>query len=196
MTLFRKAIAVSILLAGCIGMGNALAVPILSFNNSGADINQTYDVGDQFSLDLWISGLQTDNLGAFSLDINFDGAVTDFIDGSYDSSLTDLIASPITDGTSSIQLAGGFLSFDLSGQPDAFRIATLNFSAISVGTSLIDMSNILLSDEFGTSLLGYENYFAGITVVDAGPPVNVSEPSSLVLLASGLFLLMGARKRC
>jgi hypothetical protein len=191
MKLFTRITAVFMLASCYFSVSDALAVPMLSFNGSNADISQTYDRGDLFSLDLWVSGLENDDLGAFSMNIEFDGGVTDFLSGSFDSNLTDLLASPIVDSTNSVELAGGFLSFDLSNQADAFQIATLNFNASSVGTSIIDITNIVLSDESGLIELDYEQFYAAITVVDADPPVSVSEPPLLIVLLSGLFALAG-----
>jgi hypothetical protein len=99
------------------------------------------------------------------------------------------------DGANSVELAGGFLSFDLSDQADAFQIATLNFSASSVGSSIIEMTNVVLSDGSGLTELGFESFTATITVVDTEPPAPVSEPSAFVALMSGLFILAGIRKR-
>jgi hypothetical protein len=187
--------AVCIFVSGYFSVDDALAIPTLSFNGSSTDISQTYNTGDLFSLDLWMSGLENDDLGAFSLNIDFAGGVTDFLSGSFNSGFTDLLALPIDDGANSVELAGGFLSFDLSGQADAFQLATLNFSANSVGTSVIDITNFVLSDGYATELSA-DSFNANITVVDVDPPASVSEPSTLVMLLSGLLLFTGLRKRC
>jgi hypothetical protein len=54
------------------------------------------------------------------MNIEFIGGITNFLSGSFNSNLTDLLAPPIVAGTDSVELAGGFLSFDLSGQAEAF----------------------------------------------------------------------------
>jgi hypothetical protein len=194
MKLFNRIMAVCILTTGSFSMSNALAIPTLSFNNSNADIAQTYNTGDIFSLDLWLSGLESEDLGGFDLNIEFDGGVTDYLSGSFISNLTDLLALPITDNANSIEMAGVFLSFDLSGQADAFQLATLNFSAISAGTSLVEMTNILLSDAFAGELFN-ESYTATITVESDDPPASVSEPTSIAMLLTGLLVLTRVRKR-
>jgi hypothetical protein len=72
----------------------------------------------------------------------------------------------------------------------------LNFIASSVGTNIIEITNIALSDGLALIELNYERFNAAITVVDTDPPLSVSEPSILVLLLSGMLALAGVRKRC
>jgi len=194
---FLTKIAAGCLLASSFIASSALAIPMLSFNNSGADISQTYNVGDSFNLDIWISGLETDDLGAFDLEIGFNGSVTNLLIADFDLGLLsdfDFFPDPIVTGTNGAELVAAFLTIDLSSQADAFQIATLNFSASSIGSSIIDFSNVLLSDAFGLELSAI-SHNAEITVIGNNPLTSVPEPSTLFLLFSGLGLRVLVSKR-
>ncbi len=189
--------------AGCLLVSSfiassALAMPTLSFNNSDANISQTYNVGDPFSLDLWISGLETDDLGAFNLNLGFNGGVTGLLNADYASGLllSDFFTHAPVIGANSAELVGASLSFDLSNQADAFQIATLRFDASSIGGSIIDFSSVLLSDAFGYELIA-DSFNADITVIGHNRPTPVPEPPIFFLLLSGLglgFLVSKRRK--
>ncbi|PHR85696.1 MAG: hypothetical protein COA59_01780 [Colwellia sp.] len=191
---FLTKIAAGCLLASSFIASSALATPMLSFNNSGADISQTYNVGDSFHVDLWISGLETDDLAGFNLDVEFDGSVTGLLSADFDLGLSEFDLLTLNDSTNLVNLDGVSFAFDLLGQADAFQIATFNFSASSIGSSIINLSHVVLSDAFAFGL-NADIFKATITVTGNNPPTSVPEPSTLFLLFSGLGLGVLANMR-
>ena len=170
------------------------ATPILSFNNAGANIEQTYNVGDTISLDLWISGLAGNDagggadLGGFDFDLNFNGGITEYKNATASTSLDDNFfdlwaATP--NGSNKVDFFGVSLSFDLTGQTDAFKLFTLEFTANQAGTSVLDFGSILLSDSFAFAL--DTNSFNTSLIVQDVPSVTVSEPNTLGLFMLGLI---------
>ena len=150
----------------------------LSFNPSDSFIG----VGDSIGVDIVISGMENYNLAAFDFDINYDDTIlqfnsyvlgdklTDPINGQDDWSLGDL-------GGGVINLAELSLLFDLSSQPDSFTLATVAFTGISLGTSLLEFSNVILGDEWGESLS---------TELESGTIAAIPEPATILLLVTGM----------
>lgn len=178
------------------------AMPILSFSSGGGGLTQMHNVGDLITLDVWISGLDGSDttggadLGGFDFDVNFDGSVAGYLNSTFNSALSadffGLAATP--GGLNSVNFSGVSLSFDLSGQADAFPLFSLDFSADQVGTSFLNFSNILLSDSFAAPLLVDD--FTATLIIEADPiTANVSEPGMLGLLMLGLMGPVLTRRR-
>ena len=155
------------------------------------------------------------SLGAFSLDITFDPGIlsfnsvgfpgflgdpdtlinsffsdsleTDiFIDTSIPGTVTLLEISFLeADSTSCIFCLPPFLN-DLQG--DSFTLAFLNFTAISAGSSNLELSNVVLSDALGSEIPVNPNTDLKNATVNV-----ISEPASIVLLGSGLGVVLAWR---
>lgn len=166
-----------------------LAAPMLSFTSEQNDIERTYQLGDTVNLGVWISGLDPasgDALGGFDLSVGYDGSVTDYQATRFGDTLADysfIPPSAVETSSNGVDLDGVALTFDLSGQPPAFELFTLQFLAADVGTSSLTFGSVLLSDALGDELVS-GTYSATLNVV--APPSNVPEPGSLGLLLMGL----------
>ncbi|ALS98090.1 PEP-CTERM sorting domain-containing protein [Lacimicrobium alkaliphilum] len=174
-----------IITAGIIACGlsySSVAAPILSFNNEAAAVEQNYYLGDNISLELWISGLDSSDLGGFDIGFVFDHAITSFQSVLFNDDWLDFGYS--LGGAGTLNLASLSSQFDLSTQADALHLATLNFSADAVGSSMIAFSDVLLSDGFGFELSA--QHFAATLNVSAQPDGNpVPEPGTIALLLLG-----------
>jgi hypothetical protein len=197
----KKILAVSVV-AGAFNLlaASAYAAPVLSFGNSGGDTAHAYQVGDTVSLDLWISGLEgTDDLGgldlgAFDMNLSFNGGVTGYQNTLFSTDLDDslfygLSAAPTS--SNGLNLSGLSLLWDFSSQLSAFKLFTLSFSADNAGVSTLKLDDFILSNSWGEQFAS-ANYLAEITVTDK--PVSVPEPSTLGLLLSALALVFVRRR--
>ena len=126
-------------------------------------LNQSVTVGETVSIDVQISGLgdmTTPSLQAFDLNINFDPTLLSFSSATFgDPTLGDLVGLPDplnlgpvmgTDDSIPGVVAINEVSFapadDFNVQPDSFILATLDFIAISPGTSNLDLDVLDLVD--------------------------------------------------
>ena len=197
MNMFKKMMAASAL---CLCAGSALAAPVLSFGNAGANVAHDYTVGDSIALDLWVSGLDgSDDLGGldlagFDFNLSFNGAVTGYQGTTFSSDLDDslfygLDASPTS--SNSVNLSGLSLLADLSAQASEFKLFTLLFSADHAGISSIKIDDFILANSWFGSFSS-DNFLADITVNEKS--VTVPEPSSLGLLLLALGALVIRRR--
>lgn len=176
------------------GAGNANATPILSFDASDADISKNYWVGDSIVMELWISGLADIDLAGFDLTLSFNPLVTGYQSTSFAPTLNDEDFIELEDwllNSSTLILTGVSLAPDLSAQADTFRIATIAFTALSAGSSLLSFDSSLVSDEFAAAFVT-TNFAANITVKDR--QIAVSEPGALLLTLS--FVLALSLRHC
>ncbi len=149
-------------------------------------------VGDQFSVNL-VADIY-ESVAGFGLDL------------SYDTGLLDLASLPVIgpawtplfamDGDSLAGLAP--FSFPVIGLKGLnILLATFTFDAISAGASYLNASKTLEGFMEGFPFPGPPGSFAGVdfrnttvTVLEAAP---VPEPTTLILLSTGLVALMGFR---
>lgn len=164
---------------------------------------QTVLVGSSASVDINIVGLGDmvpDSLGAFDLDLIFDPAILAFNNATFgDPVLGDQLDlfgfGSIVDvifGSGTVNLFE--LSLDLPSdletmQAGAFTLATVEFDAIGLGTSPLNVSVNALGDAWGDPLVS--------AIVD-GNISSVPEPSSIILFGTGfgiVILFIWRRKR-
>ncbi len=169
------------------GLGQANAI-MLSFDPLSTDAT----LGSGVNVNLVISGLgvaTAPSLGAFDLDVNYDSSLLTLSAVTFGDQLDLLGLGSITGETSSMGLVNLFeISLDSTSildslQADSFSLATLSFNTLGVGSSLLDYSNVILSDAAGTPLE------AGLTDGNINvlrPPGAVPEPAMLWLMGLGL----------
>ena len=185
-----------LLLAGLLSLisYSTMAAPVLSFNNSGSNISQSYTLGDSIDLELWISGLQNADLGGFDIDLTFDGSITQFDLFTWSPAITNSALFNATPGSHSLGLDWVTFEFDLSAQTDAFKLGNLSFTAAALGSSHVEIDQFLLSDAWGQALSA-DSYRADITVQSNPSPAPVPEPGTFSLFSLGVIgLLYGRRK--
>ncbi len=166
-----------------------ITTPALAITLSLEPANQNIPLGGTAVLDLNISGLTAggpDSLGAFALDITYDDTTLAFESvsfGSYlgDTSLfeADTYFDDSTPGLIYLDEVSWLFDYELDAlQPDSFTLATLTFTGISLGSSAVEMENVVLSDTHGFVLPDPALNNANVT--------PVPEPATMILLGTGL----------
>jgi hypothetical protein len=146
--------------------------------------------GGTLSVDVIASDLAAGaapSLGAFDLNVSYDGAILSFDSVVFGAGLDVLSLGSLQDVDSGMSgLFNAFeLSFDTTAdlntlQPDAFTLFTVTFNAVSAGTSLLGLSVNSLSSAEGTDLAADALNGASVSVA----PVPL--PAAAWLLLSGL----------
>lgn len=169
---------------------NASAIT-LSYNPYASSVI----VGQSIDIDIVISDMESDYLGAFDFNINYDDSILTFDDYTLGSQLGD-ISSGDADDWSFGDMGGGIINlaelswlWDLSFQPDSFTLATLSFTGNSIGSSSLSFSDVILRDDGGSPLSA--NLESGSVDVTASIP----DPATCLLLFSGLIVMVGTKKK-
>lgn len=146
-------------------------------------------VGSSFSVELQIADLAANQaLSVFDLQLGFDPALLQFNSYRLQDPLGLLDQQQAVDLSRGLIAAGqlhvGELSLleDLSAQPKAFVLLTLNFSANAAGISSLNFSQATFGDAWGAALPMNLN---GSSVTVSAVP----EPSQTALLLGGLGLI-------
>ncbi|MBU1010504.1 MAG: PEP-CTERM sorting domain-containing protein [Bacteroidetes bacterium] len=152
-------------------------------------------VDDMINVDVLISDMQGAYLGAFDFNVNFDESVLAFDSYSLGSELGDISAGNADDwgfgylGSGVLNLSELSWLWDLSSQPDEFTLATISFLGNGQGTSVLMLSDVILSDDWGYDLQAISES-SSINVTSSVP-----EPATILLLSAGFIGLFSAKRR-
>ena len=142
-------------------------------------------VGETFDVLVEISSVS--DLYAFQFDISFDPAILSAIDVTEGSFLpgggfTFFIPGSIDNIGGSISFTADILLTAVSGVSGSGTLADLQFQALTVGTSPVNLSNVILLDS-NLSDIPYNTSNGSVS--------PVPEPATMLLLGSGLLGLVG-----
>ena len=161
----------------CLMAGVALAVPIVSVDTDSAIV-----IGNTLTVDIVIEDVVAPGLNAFELDLMFDPTILDptsVVSGGF------LLAPVFT-----VQMVLGVLEVEFAevtllplGAGGGGILATIVFDTIGVGTSPLDLNDVILSEPFGVEI-------TPVTLAN-GSVVVTPEPGTWLLMGSGLVGLAG-----
>lgn len=163
----------------------------MGFAPPAAEIN----VGESIDIDVVLTGLDDTKIGAFDFNVGFDPAIISFDSYLLGEGLGDIGNGDALDlslgnlGGRMINLAELSILLTLPEQSEPLTLATLTFTGKASGISSLTFLDVALGDEMGDPLpLSLQS---GRLSVDAPVP----EPTTLLLLASGIVGILGIRKR-
>lgn len=155
--------------------------------------------GDSISLNLVISELGTDSLGAFDISVGFDSSVLSFTSyslGNYLGNINLLEAidasAGVAGGTINVAEVSLLTALDLDAlQSDGFTLATLNFNvtnlAFGTQTQLSVLSGPVLGDALGSSI--------AVTGLGSASVGTIPVPGTLLLLTSAMLGWLTVKRR-
>jgi hypothetical protein len=155
--------------------------------------------GDSILLNLVVSGLGTDSLGAFDISVGFDSSALSFTSYSLGNYLGNVNLLEAIDG--SVGNTGGAVNvaevsllpdFDLDTlQPGAFTLATLNFNVINLAVGTVTQLSVLSGPVLGDAL-GSPIVVTGLGSASVG---TVPIPGTLALLTGSMLGWLTLKRR-
>lgn len=174
----------------CIGQSSAAT---LSFSPANSVVNPT----DSFDVDVVISDLGGNLVGAFDFTVGFDPAIIASTGVTFGGALgnPDPLAFETITGSFGDNVFGTVDAFNISflfdfelaalQDPGGFTLATLSFQALSIGQTALDFLGIVISDDLGEAI-GAQGVSGNVSVVPL--------PGAVWLMLTGL-LGIGAMAR-
>ncbi len=140
-----------------------LSAPAWAVYLSFTPSDSTIQPGNSVSVDIFVSGLETDNLAAFDFDVNFNPEILTFDSyvlgnglGSIDiGDAENFGLGSLSSGVINIAVFSNFRTID--AQPETFRLATLTFTGIHDGSSSLLFSDAVFGNEENISMSGDVN---------------------------------------
>ncbi|PKG84222.1 hypothetical protein CXF85_08950 [Colwellia sp. 75C3] len=171
------------------------------------ELNQdSYQIGDVLTADFIISGIEEDSVGfqkllaSFDFTVSWDNSLIDYVSTTFGNKLnvdvgsdqyTDVIADSLA--LSEISYAWWEELLAVQDGLNSFVLASVDFTVIGNGSSTLNLSNLDFGDDFGDAFTHVSSSDIAYSVT-SGNPVDVPEPTSIILVLMGLALLVRQQK--
>ncbi|KGJ88583.1 PEP-CTERM sorting domain-containing protein [Colwellia psychrerythraea] len=173
------------------------------------ELNQeSYQVGDVLTADFIISDIEEDVLGfqkllaTFDFTLSWDNSVIDYDSSSFgnklnvgfggsDQSVFDFMTDSVT--LSEVSYAWWDELLPVQDGLSQFVLASVNFDVTNAGTSMLDLTNVIFGDDFGSSFVDVSSTNASF-IVNSAVPVDVPEPMTILLMLIAIAVLTRQRK--
>jgi len=172
------------------------------------DLNQdSYQIGDVLTADFIISDIEEDSAGfqkllaTFDFNVSWDNSIIEYVSSSFgdklnvDASGSDQYLDVMADslGFSEISFAWWEELLAVQDGLSSFVLASVDFTVIGNGSGTLDFSNVAFGDDFGGDFTNVASSDKAYSVT-SGNPVNVPEPTSIILVLMALVLLARQQK--
>jgi len=157
---------------------------------------QTVSLGSTAAIDLWaVDSDKTKGIGAYDVTINFNPAILSFNSVTF-STLLGTTLGPITTPSFgavsiadvSLELPSDLLALQTTSD---FLLGAFKFNTLSLGTSQLNISNVIIGDAFGDPVLVEGLNVSNIIVTQSAIP----EPATALLLIIGALSLFSIKIR-
>jgi hypothetical protein len=172
------------------------------------ELNQdSYEVGDVLTAHFIISDIEDDSLGfkkllaSFDFKVSWDNSMLEYVSNQFGNKLNigsegsdpfiDVMSNSL--GLSEVSYAFGDELLPVQNGLSSFVLASVDFNVTSNGSGTLDLSNVMLSDDFGGAFTDVNSRNKAYSVIP-GNPVDVPESASIVLILMGLTLLVRQQK--
>jgi hypothetical protein len=164
--------------------------------------SQTTGLGGNGSVDIVVSGRGGVSVGAFSFDVLFDSSIISALSIVFGDRLGDPLLEAFSTGdvsvpgTASLAEVSFLLTSDLDAlqTTDSFVLATLNYTAVGVGSTALTFSGIEISDGDGNLVAGVTGSTGAVEVVRSVPEPGTMALVLACLAAAGLLTRLRQRK--
>ncbi len=172
------------------------------------ELNQdNYQVGDVLTADFIISEIEDDAVGfqkllaTFDFNVSWDNTIIEYVSGSFGDKLNvgaggsdqflDVTADSL--GLSETSYAWWDELLAVQDGLSSFVLASVDFTVIGNGSDSLDLSNLAFGDDFGDAFTQVSSSDKAY-IVASGNPVDVPEPTSIILMLVALTLLVRQQK--
>jgi hypothetical protein len=172
------------------------------------NLNQdSYQIGDVLTADIVISDIEEDMSGfqkllaSFDFNVSWDNSIIEFTSSRFGNKLNvgeypsvqDLDTMADSLGLSEISSAWWDELLAVQDGLSSFVLASVDFIVIDNGLGTLDLSNLAFGDDFGGAFTDVNSNDKAYSVT-SGNPVDVPEPTSIIIVLMGLALLVRQQK--
>jgi hypothetical protein len=191
MNLFEKCIKHTII--GTIVCSSLMMSTAHAAQISISPLSATANLGDLITVSLDVSGLESQNVSVFDLDVLYDNTILEFVSygltdnlGINDDALD--LSGPAIPGVVNLTQMSNLYGDDpfFVSQADAFSLGTMTFKAVGVGKSELELKLKEIGDEFANPI--------SMSAVN-GSVESVPEPATGALMIAGILGLFTLVKK-
>ena len=171
------------------------------------ELNQdSYQIGDVLTADFIISDIEEDSVGfqkllaSFDFTVSWDNSLIDYVSTTFANKLnvgagSDQYADVLTDSLALSENSYAWWDELLAVQDglSSFVLASVDFTVTGNGSGTLDLSNLAFGDDFGDGFTHVSRNGKAYSVI-SGNPVDVPEPTSIILMFMALTLLLRQQK--